>query len=156
MPTPRQAWQILTFGMEYCMTTSKQFFCKGFLQGSLLGCGLVAIGFLSWIVAILAGSEKDISLSGFSIISIYVLSFGLGGGTLCLLRKSHPRWYETVIAWGAASAIVLLGCGVLIFLTQPERPITWFWGVGGSDILFLLFGVSLNIIRKSAESGKGE
>jgi hypothetical protein len=73
--------------MAYSMTASCSKFCRGFLQGSLLGFVLLIIGLLSWGIAILVGVEKDTSLGGFSLASLYVLSFGLGGSALVLLRN---------------------------------------------------------------------
>jgi hypothetical protein len=137
--------------MAYSMTASCSKFCRGFLQGSLLGFVLLIIGLLSWGIAILVGVEKDTSLGGFSLASLYVLSFGLGGSAVVLLRKGRPRWYESIFAWAAATVIVLLGCGVMALLLESGRPIEWFWGAGSTTVLCLLLGASLVGRWRSAE-----
>jgi len=135
------------------MTASRPRFSGGFLRGSLLGCALLAVGLLGWLVAILVGVEKDRSLAGFSLTPLYVLSFGLGGGALALLRKDHPRWYGSAFAWIVASVVVLLGCGIVAFQLESGRPIEWFWGASSAMVLSLLLGVSLVGRRKSTGPG---
>jgi hypothetical protein len=108
------------------MTSALPIFCTGFDRGSLLGCALLAVGLLSWLVGILLGVEKDTSLTGFSLTPLYLLSFGLAGSALGLLRKGSARWYNSVLGWGAAVVIVLLGCGVMACLLESDRPVEWF------------------------------
>lgn len=135
------------------MTASCPRLSRGFLRGSLLGCAFLAIGLIGWLDAILIGAEKDTSLTGFSLTPLYVLSFGLGGGALALLRKDCPRWYESAFAWAAASVIVLLGCGVMALLLESGQTIEWFWGAGSTVVLCLLLGASLIGMRRRAEPG---
>lgn len=133
------------------MTASRPKFGRGFLQGSLLGCALLAFGLLEWLVAILVGAEKDRSLAGFSLTPLYVLSFGLGGGALALLRKDRPRWYESVFAWVVASAIVLSGCSAMAFQLVSGKPVEWFWGAGSSVVLGVILVICLKGVRRGAE-----
>lgn len=128
-------------------------FCRGFLQGSLLGVAFLAIGLIGWCVGILVGVEKDRSLAGISLAFLYVLSFGLGGGVLRLLRRQSARWYESIVAWAAAIVIVLLGCDVMALLLESGRTIEWFWGVSSAAILCPLLGISLFQMRRQTGGG---
>ena len=128
-------------------------FCRGFLQGSLLSVALLAIGLIGWCVGLLIGFEKDRSLAGISLAFLYVLSFGLGGGVLGLLRRQCARWYESIIAWAAAIVIVLLGCGLMALLLESGRPIEWFWGASSAVILCPLLGLSLFQMRRQTGGG---
>jgi FtsH-binding integral membrane protein len=119
----------------------------------LLGLALLAVGLVGWCIGILVGVEKDRSLAGISLAFLYVLSFGLGGGVLGLLRRQSSRWRQSVIAWGAAIVIVLLGCGVMTLLLESGRPIEWFWGAGSAAILCALLVISWLQIRKQAGGG---
>jgi peptidoglycan/LPS O-acetylase OafA/YrhL len=131
------------------MTSSYQTFGKGFLQGSVLGFVLFAIGFLGWLFAILVGVEKDSSLRGISLMPLYVLSFALGGGIFTLLRGESPKLYESVLAWVSAAIIVLLGCGIMFALLESGKPIEWFWGASSFIILCVLCVVSLVEIKRN-------
>ena len=116
-------------------------------------CVLLAIGLFGWGIAILVGIEKERSLAGFSLTPFYVLSFGLAGGALDLLRRERPTWYESVIAWASALVVVLLGCGVMAFLLESGRPIGWVWGASSAAALCALLGLSLFQIRRVTGGG---
>jgi hypothetical protein len=118
-----------------------------------LGLLLLLVGLASWGIAILVGVEKDTSLGGISLAPLYVLSFGLSGSALFLLRKDRPRWFESVFAWAVATAVALLGCGVMALLLDSGRPIEWFWGAGSATVLCLLLGASLLGKWRSDEPG---
>jgi hypothetical protein len=134
------------------MISAAPTFCRGFIRGSLLGCALLAVGLLSWLVGILVGAEKDTSLAGFSLTPLYVLSFGLAGSALGLLRRSPARWYNSVLAWAAAVVIVLLGCSAMAFLLESDKPVDWSWGGGSALLLGLLLAGSI-AGRRIAELG---
>ena len=133
------------------MTPARLRFCVGFLQGSMLGFGLLAVGFLGWVFSVWIGWEKDRSLAGFLLVPIYVLSFGLGGGAFGLLRRGDTGWLESVVACTGALTIVLLGCGIIAFLAEAGLRREWYWGAGGLLLLCLLLLFSFTTIRRRAE-----
>lgn len=114
----------------------------------MLGLALLAVGLIGWCIGILVGVEKDRSVTGISLAFLYILSFGLGGGVLGFLRRQPSLWHQSVIAWGAAIVIVLLGCGVMALLLESGRPIEWFWGASSAAVLCALLGLSLLQIRR--------
>ena len=113
-------------------------FSKGFLRGSLLACGFLAVGLVTWAIAILIGIETDKSTSGMSLLPLYVLAFGLGGGAVTLLSGDAPTRIESVIAWSAAVAIVLAGCGIMASQLDSDRPIDPYLSLLSSTILLAL------------------
>jgi peptidoglycan/LPS O-acetylase OafA/YrhL len=113
-----------------------------------LGVACLGIGLLGWLTGIAIGVEKNRSLDGFSLTPLYVLSFGLGGGAVALLRKNQLKWYESVVAWIVGSSIVVLGCGVVAFQSEPGKPIEWFWGVGSSLLVGILLVICLAGVRR--------
>jgi hypothetical protein len=124
--------------MKQTTKLSWMMFSKGFLRGSLLGCGFLAIGLVSRAIAILIGLETDKSTSGMSLLPLYVLSFGLGRGAVTLLSGDAPTRIEYVIAWSAAVAIVLAGCGVMASQLNSDRPIDPYLCLCSSAILLAL------------------
>lgn len=125
--------------MQNTLATFWRRFSKGFVRGSLLGLGLLAFGLLSWGIAILVGLEKDTSTSGISVVPLYVLSFGLGGGAITLLRSDRHTRVESVVAWALAVTIVFVGCCTIALLIESDRPIGPYWGLLSSVILLVLF-----------------
>ena len=91
---------------------------------------------------VLIGLEKDTSTNGISVLSLYVLSFGLGGGALALLKGDAPTLLQSVLGWGAAISIVVLGSAVIAFLSESDRPIEPYWGLVSSVVLLALLVAS--------------
>lgn len=127
-------------------------FAKGFIQGSLLGSLILVISLIGWLIAILSGIEKPASFNGVSLLPLYILSFGLGGGVLYFLRRERARWYEMAFSYVLALMIVLLGCYILACLLESKSPIELYWGIGSFTVLSLLFGGSIRVVKKGAKS----
>ena len=129
-------------------------FCRGFLRGITLGLALLVVGLLGWVIGLVAGVENAGSLAGISLVFLYVLSFGLGGGVLGWLRRPSSPWYQSVIAWGAPIVIVLLGCGGIALLLALRRPIEWCWGASSAAVFCALLGISW--LRIHGPTGGGD
>ena len=82
-------------------------------------------------------------MEGVSLLSLYVLSFGLGGGAVTLLRNSKSKITESVIAWTLATMIVMIGCAVIAGLIDSHEPINVCWGILSSAAFLILFVSSI-------------
>lgn len=133
---------IITLDMSHATTRSWKRFPKGFMCGSLFGCSLVAFGWIGWGIAFLIGLEKDTSMRGVSLIPLYVLSFGLGGAAVAMVRNDTPTRARSLVAWSVAVVVVLVGCGLMAFLLASEKPIESYWGFFSSVILLVLLVAS--------------
>jgi hypothetical protein len=122
-------------------------FSRGFLRGSLLGSGLIALSLLGCGIMVLVGLEKDTSTNGISLLPLYVLSFGLGGAALAMLKGDAPTLLQSTVAWTAGISIVLVGCAVMAFLSESDRPIEPYWGLGSLVVLVALLVVSALRVR---------
>jgi peptidoglycan/LPS O-acetylase OafA/YrhL len=117
-------------------------FSKGFLRGSLLGSGIIALSLLAWGIMVLVGLENDTSTDGIFVLSLYVLSFGLGGGALAMLKGDAPTLLQSIVGWSAAISIVVLASAVTAFLSESDRPIERYWGFVSSALLLALLVAS--------------
>jgi hypothetical protein len=125
-------------------------FSKGFLRGSLLGSGIIALSLLAWGIMVLIGLEKDTSTNGIFVLSLYVLSFGLGGGTVAMLKGDGPTLLQSIVGWSAAISIVVLASAVIAFLSESDRPIEPYWGFVSTVVLLVLLVASGLKVRSTA------
>jgi hypothetical protein len=79
------------FGNQENMTSSLLRFSRGFLYGSAVGAALLTFGLVSWGIALITGLKKDDSTHGMSLLPVYVLSFGLGGGVVGMLHAGKSK-----------------------------------------------------------------
>ena len=89
-------------------------------------------------------------MHGVSLLSFYVLSFGLAGGTVTLLRNSKSRMMESIIVWALAIIIVMIGCLTIAGLTDSKESINVWWGILSSAAFSVLFVSSAIGIRAKA------
>ncbi len=131
-------------------------FSKGFLTGSRVGCLLIVVGLLEWGIVTLMGLETThLPNSGLSLLPLYVLSFGLGGGAVTFLRSDAPTWIESLVAWGVAALIVLAGLVVMALLVVSSKPISPYWGALGSMALLALL-ITTALSRKASRKVRPE
>lgn len=130
-------------------------FARGFLHGSFLGLALLCAGLVGWVVAILVGAEKDKSLRDLPLMSFYVLSFGLAGGAFRFLGGNYHKWRESIVAALLAGMILIIGCAILAFLSESDRPVEAWWSYVSGAVLLMLF-VAAATLRKRAGLRSGQ
>src|SRR5207244_2904313 len=109
-----------------------------FLCGSLVGAALLTFGLVSWGIAVIIGVDKDDSTHGISLLPLYVLSFGLGGGVVGMFEADKIKSIKSMFAWAFAALIVVSGCFFLAsFVISPE-PVNLVWGVSSGAALFVM------------------
>ena len=120
-------------------------FSRSFLGGSLVGAALLTFGLVGWGIAVIAGVDKDDSTQGMSLLPIYVLSFGLGGGVVGIFEADKVKSIKSICAWVFAVIIVLSGCFFIASSVVSREPVDWVWGVSSGAALFVRVTLALAI-----------
>jgi hypothetical protein len=138
------------------MDQSLKRFSRGFLGGSLVGSALLAFGLVAWLVAQLLGVDKDDSMHGMSLLPMYVLVFGLGGGVIKSLEADRVLSLRSFLAWMLAIAVVLGGCFFIASFVISQQPVDWIWGISSGTAWLFLVAWSLAVWRTTTKRGIAE
>jgi len=103
---------------------------------------VLTFGLVGWGIALIAGIE-DRSTHGMSLLPVYVLSFGLGGGVVSMFEADKTKSIRSIVAWVFALAIVLAGCFFMASFVVNEAPVHWVWGMTSGGVLFAMVVFSL-------------
>lgn len=120
-------------------------FSRGFLCGSLVGAVLFTVGLVAWGIAVITSVDKDNSTHGISLLPVYVLVFGLGGGVVGMFEadKAKSKWIKLLSAWVFAVVIVLAGCFFIASFVISREPVDWVWGVNSGTALLVMLTFAL-------------
>lgn len=144
------------FGNLAIMTQSLVRFSRGFLCGILVGAAVLTFGLASWGIALVVGVEKDASTEGMSLLPIYVLSFGLGGGVVGMFEAGDKvKSIKSVCAWAFAVIIVLSGCFFMASSVVSRETVDPAWGVISGAALFVLVTLALAIATSNKTISTG-
>ena len=111
---------------------------------------LITFGLVGWGTAVIAGVDLDESTHGISLLPVYVLSFGFGGGVVSMFGADKVKSIRSIVAWVIAVAIVLSGSFFIASFVASREPVDWVWGVSSVGALFVMMTFALAITRMNA------